>query len=267
MNVAAVLRSTWVALFLALCALVAPLSAADAPATLSGKILILAAASTTDVIDLLRTDFNGRHPQVNLSVSYGASSALAKQIEGGADADLFLSASSQWSQYLDKQRLVAKQQDLFGNQLVVITPAASKLEIKQPSDLTNEAIKHLALADPAAVPAGVYAKQALTKLELWDKLSARVTGAADVRQALREVESGAAEAGIVYATDAAATNKVKVVLKLDEKLTDPIRYPLVLTQRGAKNPAAVAFYEFLKSPEAIAVYTRHGFLPVKGATP
>ncbi len=232
--------------------------AAEGP-ELSGKLLLFAAASTTEAVEQIGAEFVRLHPKVTIRTSFGASSTLAQQIHAGADADLFLSASTEWAEFLAKQKLVHRQQDLLGNQLVVVVPADSAISIKQPGDLTQPIIRHLALADPKAVPAGIYARQALGNLELWKQLESRVTGAADVRQALHFVEIGAAEAGIVYATDAAASRSVRIAIRLDPKLSEPIRYPLVLLQHGAANPAAVALYRFLGSPLASAIFRRHGF--------
>ena len=233
--------------------------AADKPG-IEGKVLLLAAASTTDAIDKVRAEFLKLHPQVTLRVSFGSSSALAKQIENGEAADLFLSASREWSDYLQKRKLVARSRDLLSNELVIVVPSDSKLSIARAEDLAQEKVGRLALADSSSVPAGIYARQALEKLKLWDKLKGKVVGAADVRQALLYVETSAAEAGIVYATDAAASKKVRVVGKIDPKLSDPIRYPLVLTPAGEKNPVAVACYEFLQSPAAAKVFRDLGFV-------
>ena len=229
------------------------------PSNLSGTVLVLAAASTTAAIDQVRDTFLKLHPGVKVNVSYATSSALAKQIAAGAEADIFLSASSQWAGFVAERKLVEKQRDLLGNELVIVVAKDSKLVIKGPQDLVQSGIRHLALADVKAVPAGVYARQALEKLNLWEQLEARATGAADVRQALAFVENGAAEAGMVYATDAAASNQVKVVARIDVKLTDPIRYPLVLLKHGTGNPAAVALYDFIGSPAATAVFQKQGF--------
>ena len=195
-----------------------------------------------------------------MRASYAASSTLARQIEAGAAADLFLSASGEWSEYLAQRKLVARQQELLANELVLIVPADSRLEITKPADLTSPQVRRIALADVASVPAGVYAKQALVKLDLWKQLSDKVTGAADVRQALQFVESGAAAAGIVYATDAAASKRVRVVTRFESGLSEPIRYPLVLLKHGSGNPAAVALFEFIASPAAAAIFRRHGFV-------
>jgi len=238
-----------------------------APPALQGKVLILGAASTTDALEQARAEFTRQHPEVTVRSSFGASSALAQQIAAGVEADLFLSASTEWAEFLQKKELVDRQRNLLGNQLVVIVPTDTRLELRQPADLLQAGVLHVALADPRAVPAGIYAKQALEKLNLWAQLEKKVAGASDVRQALHFVETGAAEAGIVYATDAAASTKVRVALRIDSALSEPIRYPLVLLPHGAKNPAAVAFYEFLASPAAAEIFRKHGFLPPEPPKP
>jgi molybdate transport system substrate-binding protein len=225
----------------------------------------LAAASTTDALEELRLDFEKRHPKVTVRTSYAASSTLVQQIVAGAAGDVFLSASHEWADLLAQQDLVEKRADLLSNRLVVIMPSDSKLAVRAPADLADPGIRRLALADPKSVPAGVYARQALEKLGLWEKLSPRVAGASDVRQALQFVETGAAEAGIVYATDAAASRKVRVAYELDPKLSAPIRYPLVLIKSGRPAKVASAFYEFLLSAPAADVFRRRGFIPLAGS--
>ncbi len=244
---------------IALCAASVRLIASEVDA-LKGKVLILAAASTTDAVEELAQDFMRLHPDVTVRTSFAASSTLARQIEAGAEADLFLSASQQWAAVIDKRGLAARQHDLLGNELVIVVPKGSALRIERPADLQQASVRHVALADAASVPAGIYARQALEKLGLWKTLQKKATGAADVRQALQHVESGAAEAGIVYSTDAVASRRVRVVARIDSQLTVPIRYPLMLLANGKANPATVALYEFLASPQAAAVFKRHGFV-------
>ena len=226
----------------------------------TGTVIVFAATSTTEAMNAIRSEFGRLHPAVTVRTSYAASSALARQIEAGAGADVFLSASTQWTDYLKTKQLVTRSRDLLGNRLVVIVPADSKIKIDRASDLAQKSIRRIALADPQAVPAGVYAREALEKMKLWESLRSKVAGAADVRQALKFVETGAAEAGIVYATDAAEEEGVRVALTLDASLSDPIRYPAVLLARARRNTAAVAFYEFLASKPAAVVFARHGFV-------
>ena len=250
----------WITLFASLFVLGPSRALAAERDNLSGKLLLLAAASTTEAVDEIRTAFVRLHPGVTIRVSYASSSTLAQQIHAGAEADLFLSASDEWADFLKQKKLVDQQSDLLSNQLVIITSADSTLGIQKPEDLLLAKVRRVALADPSSVPAGKYAKEALTRLGLWESLQVKVAGGADVRQALRFVETGAAEAGLVYATDAAASQGVRVAVKIDPTLSHPIRYPLVLLKRANENRAAVALYEFFSSPEAIAIFCRHGFV-------
>ncbi|REK11946.1 MAG: molybdate ABC transporter permease [Planctomycetota bacterium] len=241
------------------CCLLAAAARAD-EAPLEGQVLVLSAASTTDAVDALRAAFVKTHPQVTVDAGFAASSALAQQIAAGAPADVYLSANERWADFLDEKGLVARRRDLLSNRLVVVVADDSKLEVKRPADLEQQGIDHVALADPTSVPAGIYARQALAELGLWQDLEAKVVSAADVRQAMQLVVSGAAEAAIVYASDAATSDRVRVAVELDESLSEPIRYPVVLLNRGAERPAAVAFYDYLLSAEAADVFRRYGFL-------
>ena len=122
-----------------------------------------------------------------------------------------------------------------------------------------KSVEHIAIGEPDSVPAGKYAKLALIKLELWEKLKDKIVPAQDVRQALTFVETGAAEAGIVYATDAAISKKVKVAVEIPENLTGPIRYPIVLLTQGKGKPEAELFFRYLNSPEAVKIFKKYGF--------
>ncbi|HEV7223075.1 MAG TPA: molybdate ABC transporter substrate-binding protein [Pirellulales bacterium] len=234
---------------------------ADKPAsrTKPESLLLFAAASTKEAVDEVAANFERSHASVSVKTSYGASSTLAQQLIAGAEADLFLSANESWTAKLDEEGLVAKQHELLGNELVLVVATGSKIKPAEPADLLSDGVERLALAEPESVPAGIYAKQALEKLKLWDRLKPKVVGAADVRQALAYVETGAAEAGIVYATDAAVTNKVKIAFRFDAGLTEPIVYPLVLLKRGASKSSAQALYETFRSDAAAKIYRRRGF--------
>jgi molybdate transport system permease protein len=255
--------SSLAALSLALACLVNQSSialAADETTEQRSELLVLAAASTTDAMEAISADFMRQHPQITVRTSFGASSALAKQIVAGAEADLFLSASREWAELLAGKQLIARQHDLLGNRLVVVVPAGSQLKLAQPADLVSSEVRRLALADPQAVPAGVYARQALETLKLWPQLESRVAAAADVRQALQFVATGSAEAGIVYASDVRSEPQVRIACEFDPALSASIRYPLVLLKRAEENPAALAFYDFLSSPAAKAVFEKEGFI-------
>ena len=195
-----------------------------------------------------------------MRTSYASSAALAEQIANGADADIFISADAKWADYLADKKLVAQRRDSLGNRLVIVVPNGSITDVIKPEDLLSNSIEHIAIGEPASVPAGKYAKQALVKLALWDKLKEKIVPALDVRHALTYVETGAAEAGIVYATDAAISKKVKTALEISEKLTEPIRYPMVLLVQGKSKPVAESFYRYLNSPEAIKIFKKYGFV-------
>jgi molybdate transport system substrate-binding protein len=222
-------------------------------------ILVFAAASTTNALDDIRGAF-AKQTGVEVQVSYASSAILAQQIMHGAEADVFLSADEQWADELAKKCLVAKRQYLLGNRLVVVIPIDSTLRLTKLSDLVTGKIEHLAIGDPRGVPAGQYAKQAITKLGLWEPLKAKVVSAEDVRRALIYVETGAAEAAIVYSTDAAISKMVKVAVEVPLDLTEPIRYPVVLLKHGESQEAANEFYRYLRSPAAAEVFAKYGFV-------
>jgi molybdate transport system substrate-binding protein len=224
----------------------------------SQTIVVFAAASTTNAIGEIKRQFTAISG-VQVQAGYGSSAALAQQIVNGATADVFLSADGAWADYLAKQGLVAQRQNLLGNRLVIVVPDDSTLRVHKPEDLLADGIQHLALGNPESVPAGKSAKQALKKLGLWERLRPKVAAAEDVRSALAYVETGAAEAGIVYATDAAISKKVKVAATISPELSGPIRYPVVLLKQAAGRPAAESFYQFLRGPESQKIFQNYGF--------
>ncbi len=195
--------------------------------------------------------------------NFGASSDLARQIRAGAPADVFLSADRAQMDALEREGLVraADRHDLLSNTLVVVVPSSSPARITGPRDLL--AFATIALADPQAVPAGVYARAWLEGLGVWDELARRVVPTLHVRAALAAVESENAEAGIVYRTDAALSKRVRVVLEVPRQEGPPIVYPVAPLATSGK-PAAVAFVAYLRSAAARAVFTRHGFLVLGG---
>jgi len=220
-------------------------------------VRIFAAASTREAIEKIAHSFQD---QTGLAVepNFGASSTLARQIERGADADLFLSADESWADFLADKGLVKKRRELLSNRLVLIVPVKSPAKIQSIDDLAGPAIKRLALAGPQ-VPAGTYAREALTHAGLWERLQDRVIEGGDVRQALAYVDREEAEAGIVYATDAMGSAKVRVAFKIDSRLHAPIRYPLVLIRQQQEKANTLRFYNFLGSPEAEKIFRDAGF--------
>lgn len=229
------------------------------------SVRIFAAVSTREVLEQIAVDFEAQ-TGTKVTCSFAASSTLARQIEQGADADLFLSADERWADQLADKGLVAQRRDLLANRLVVVTPASHPVRLERVADLTGSAFKHLALAlDP--VPAGHYAREALHKAGIWEGIQGRVREAGDVRATLALVEREEADAGIVYTTDAATTEKVRIALEVPEDLHTPIRYPLVLLRHG-DSPAAQAFYDFLHGDKARDHFRKAGFrvLPISDAS-
>jgi molybdate transport system substrate-binding protein len=234
--------------------------AADKPA----PIIVFAASSLTDALQELGADFNrsGRTP---VKFSFAASSALARQIESGAPADVFFSADVDWMDYLEAHRLIqsASRHDVLGNRLVLIAPANSTLDLKiEPNFGLASALGQgrLATGDPDSVPVGRYAKAALTSLGVWNDVVNRLVRADNVRAALAFVDRGEAPLGIVYETDAMIDTRVRVVDVFPEDSHPPITYPIALTA-GAKSGAA-QFADYLRSPTADAVFKKYGFAPL-----
>src|SRR5262245_26732531 len=236
-----------------LAALAGLLAIGAAPPT---EILVFAAASLTESLQDLGKAFEAK-TGTKVVYSFGASSDLQKQISAGAPADVFFSADTPKMDTLEQAGLVKKadRREFLSNVLVVVVPSDSTAKIASAKDLA--ALPKIALADPAAVPAGVYAKKWLESEGLWDQVSPKVIPSLDVRAALAAVASGSVPAGVVYATDAATSKGVKVAFTVTNG--PPITYSLAALA-NAKHPAeAQAFVKFLESDEAQAVYQKRGF--------
>lgn len=225
--------------------------------TKNSPVRIFAAASTREAVERIAQTFQDQ-TGVAVETNFGASSSLARQIERGADADLFLSADENWADFLADKELIDRRRDLLSNRLVVIVPSKSTAKLQSLDELAGPRITRLALAGPQ-VPAGTYAREALTHAGIWDRLQDRVIEGGDVRQALAYVDREEAEAGIVYATDVIGSSKVRVALEVNSQLHAPIRYPLALIRREQERPSARRFYDFLGSPEAGEVFRAVGF--------
>ena len=226
-------------------------------------LTVFAAASLTEALgDVAMAWQRDGHPALRLS--FAASSALARQIEQGAPADLFASADTRWMDDVARHGLVApgSRRDLLGNTLVLVVPArrAAAVSIARGFDLAGLLGRdgRLAVADPAHVPAGIYAAEALHRLGVWASVADRLAPAEDVRAALLLVERGEAPAGIVYATDAAVAPGVAVAGTFPADSHAPIVYRFALTPRG-DTPQGRALLRFLESDTARAIFVRRGF--------
>ncbi len=231
-------------------------------------ITVFAAASLKNALDAAAADYLTKSGK-KVVPSYAASSALAKQIEQGAPADIFISADLAWMDYVAKANLIKSdtRANLLGNRLVVVAPASStiQLDIKEGFALADAvgAEGKLAVGDVQAVPAGKYAKAALEALKVWPSVENRLAQAENVRAALALVSREEAPLGIVYETDAAADKGVKIVGVFPESAHPPIVYPLAVLS-GAKDATAAAdFVAYLKSAEAAPAFEKQGFTILK----
>jgi molybdate transport system substrate-binding protein len=225
--------------------------------------VVFAAASLKNALD----DVAALSP-AKPTLSYGASSALARQIEAGAPAQVFISADLDWMNYLDQRKLLrpGTRKNLLGNKLVLIAPASSaiKTEIRPGFPLASLlGPGRLATADPAHVPAGKYTKAALEKLGVWESVSAKLAPTETVRVALALVAREEVPLGTAYATDAAAEPKVRVVAVFPDGLHAPIVYPAALTSTAAASGPAADFLALLASPAAARIFAKHGFTPLE----
>ncbi|MGO4699139.1 molybdate ABC transporter substrate-binding protein [Paenibacillus sp. 2TAB26] len=232
----------------------------EAPAE-NVDLTISAAASLTDALKEIETQFKVIHPNVKLNFNFGASGALQKQIESGAPADLFLSAASKNMKSLVDAKLIAEdsQTNLLSNGLVLVTSKTSKTQLATVNDLLNADVKTIAIGIPESVPAGSYTKEALEQAKLWDSLQTKVVQAKDVRQVLQYVETGNADAGFVYKTDALTSDKVNIVLTVDPATYTPITYPIGIVTATKHLPESKQFYDYLQTAEAMAVFEKFGF--------
>ncbi|SCX09116.1 Molybdate-binding periplasmic protein precursor [Agrobacterium sp. DSM 25558] len=238
----------------------------SAPAFAQDKVTVFAAASMKNALDAANAEW-AKETSNEATVSYAASSALAKQIEAGAPADLFISADLAWMDYVAGKKLIKEdtRTNLLGNRLVLVAPAdkATPVDIKQGFDLAKlVGDGKLAMGAVDSVPAGKYGKAALEKLGVWSSVEGKVAGAESVRAALVLVSRGEAPYGIVYQTDAAADQGVKIVGTFPQDSHEPIIYPVAILSES-KSPAAAAYLEFLKSAKAAPFFEKQGFTILK----
>jgi molybdate transport system substrate-binding protein len=225
---------------------------------LAGEISLSVAASLRESVTELSDLFQKRTPGVSFKKNFGASGALAKQIEAGAPADLFFSANNEWVDYLIKKKLAdEKSVGVFAyNQLVVV--GRPDLKITSMQDLVK--LNRIAIGSPKSVPAGEYAMAALTKSGVDKQVEKKLVMAKDVRECLLYADRGEVDAAFVYKTDALLLAKQATILYVaPENLHDRVTYPMTLTMQGIKKPEAVNFIKFLGSQEAKRILKKHGF--------
>ena len=228
----------------------------------AGDVLVFAAASLKESLDANVKDFEAA-TGYKVSVSYAGSNALARQIENGAPADIFISADLDWADYVERRglALAGSRRNLLANDLVLIAPAASNVRLKlaRGVDIASAlGARRIALANPDAVPAGKYARAAFIRLGAWEAIERKVAAVDNVRAALALVARGEAPLGVVYRTDAMADRNVRVVDAFPDGSHPPIVYPIVVLKRSGTR-ASTALEAFLGSPAAMATFRRFGF--------
>ena len=226
------------------------------------ELNVSAAVSMKDALAEIQKNYQAKKPNVKIVYNLGASGALQQQIEQGAPADIFISAAPKQMNDLEAKNLINKptRKNLVENKLVVVVPKDSSINITKYEDLTQAAVKKIALGETATVPAGQYAQQVLQKLGLWDNVKDRIVFAKDVRTVLAYTETGNVEAGVVYKTDAASSDKGKIAAIAPEGSHQPIVYPVAITAGSKQQKEAEAFIEYLFSAESKAVFEKNGFV-------
>jgi molybdate transport system substrate-binding protein len=223
-----------------------------------------AAMSLKEAVTTLKGIYEKRHPDVVLEINFGSSGALQKQIEQGAPTELFLSAGQQQMDALESRNLIVKQSrcDLLGNALVLIVAKEKQHQIKNFDDLQKHAT-NFAIGHPESVPAGRYGKETLVSLGLWEPLEKRLVLANNVRAVLAYVDSGNADAGLVYHTDTLQLKSAVIAATASESSHAPIIYPAALVANGKYPQEARRFLTFLRSAEAGEIFARYRFMPLK----
>jgi molybdate transport system substrate-binding protein len=246
-------------LLLAICSPLILPSAVTAQSNVN--LLVSAAASLKDALEEIKPPYQQSKPNVNINYNFGASGALQQQIEQGAPADIFISAAKKQVDALEQKGLLVPgtRSILAKNRLVLVVPKNST-GITSLYNLREPRIRRIAIGEPRSVPAGQYAQQVLEKLKIWPQVTGKLVYANNVRQVLAAVESGNADAGLVYVTDARISDKVKVVVAADEKYHSPITYPMAVVKSSKNANAAKEFAQFLSSPQAKAVLKKYGFI-------
>lgn len=244
------------------CGQVAKTSAVAVPKAKPVTLTISAAASLKDAMGEIKTLYKKEKPNVTINYNFGASGALQEQIEQGASSDLFFSAATKQMSELQKKGLIIDNTkvNLLGNTVVLITKKDSILDISSFKDSADDKIKKIALGEPKTVPAGQYAEEIFTTLNILDKVKAKAIYGSDVKQVLAWVESGNVDVGVVYGTDAKASKKIKVLSVASKSLyKTPVVYPVAVIKASKNVTVSKDFLKFLSSVKAKKVFVKYGF--------
>ncbi len=230
------------------------------------ELYVLAAASLTDVMAQIGEAYRETAPDVRLTFVFDSSGTLQSQIEAGAPADIFVSAAQKQMNALEEEGLIVKEsrRDLLVNSVVLIVPADSEAAISSFEDVEDEKVKMVAIGDES-VPVGQYTQAIYEHLGLWEAVKAKANLGSNVRAVLAWVESGDVDCGVVYATDAASTDRVRVVAQAPEGSHQPVIYPAAVVAATQRAEAAQAFLSYLAGPEARALFEAAGFTMAESA--
>lgn len=225
------------------------------------ELSVSAAASMTDAMKEVGMLYEEEHPQVHVVYNFGSSGALQQAIENGGTADIFVSAAQKQMDVLEEKGMLAagKRVDLLKNDIVLIEAVDSQLMLADFGSVLDPAVQHIALGEPKGVPVGQYSEEIFRALGILDQVKARAVYGSDVRQVLAWVETGNADCGVVYATDAALSDKVRVVTAAPADTHRPIIYPAAVLKDAPHAEEAAAFLTFLQSDKAQAVFVKYGF--------
>ncbi|MFA5307862.1 MAG: molybdate ABC transporter substrate-binding protein [Dehalococcoidales bacterium] len=225
------------------------------------ELSVLAAASMTDALQAVNDLYMSEFPNVTVVANFASSGTLQKQIEQGAPADVFISAAAKQMDALQGESLIldATRRDLLNNRVVLVVPVNSTLVLNDFTDLLNSDVLQIAIGDPDSVPAGTYGKQALDQLGIYAQVQSKLILCSDVRQVLSYVEAGNVDAGIVYSTDAAITDQVKIMADAPAEVNSKIVYPVAVIKSSQHVAAAEAYIAFLFTDEVAAIFEQYGF--------
>ncbi len=233
----------------------------DAPADETVSLNILAAASLTDVCTELEGIYEEEHPGTDLTFSFASSGALQTQIEEGAPADIFFSASTKQMNALDEEGLMDSDSitELLENKIVLVVPSSADTDISSLEDVATAKVGMIGLGDPESVPAGQYAEEVFTTLGILDEVKSKANYGSDVRTVLTWVEEGEVDCGVVYQTDAFTTDKVKIITAAPEGSCKKVIYPVGIVKATGNPEASKELLEFFKSENAMKVFEKYGF--------
>jgi molybdate transport system substrate-binding protein len=226
------------------------------------ELMISAAISLTDALDEIKTIYEKEHP-VALTFNLGGSGSLAQQIQQGVPSDVFISANETWMDTLERENLINKDSraDVAGNNLVLITIELSNMNYQSINELNPDDVDKVAIGNPDSVPAGEYAEQALQQLNVWNELNDdnKLVLAKNVRQVLTYIETGNADIGFVYESDALTSDKINILTTVDKTLHDPIIYPAAVIADTAHEKESADFVAFMNSKQAQQILEKYGF--------